>query len=138
MVFKLNISDKGKAWKLQVEDENLVGKSVGDKVKGEEIKSELSGYEFEITGGSDNAGFPLKKDVEGIALKRVLLTKGWGMRDNEEGVRRKKNVRGKQIAGNTSQINIKVLKTGSKGLAEIFPDQNKPKEEKKEEVKAVA
>src|SRR3989344_442179 len=118
MPFKLNISEKGKAWKLQVEDENLVGKSVGDKVRGEEIKSDFAGYEFEITGGSDNAGFPLKKDVEGIALKRVLLTKGWGMRDNEEGVRRKKTVRGKQIAGNTSQINIKVLKTGSKGLAE--------------------
>src|SRR3989344_1629627 len=118
MTFKLNISEKGKAWKLQIEDESLVGKSVGEKIRGEEVKKELKEYEFEITGGSDNAGFPLKKDVEGIALKRVLLTKGWGMRNNEEGVRRKKTVRGKQIAGNTSQINIKVLKTGSKGLAE--------------------
>lgn len=130
MPFKLNISEKGKAWKLDIEDESLVGKSIGSIVKGEEIKSDFNGYEFEVTGGSDNAGFPLKKDIEGIALRKVLLKKGFAMQDNTEGIRRKKTVRGKQISGTTSQINLKVIKTGAKKLEEIFPSQNKPKEKK--------
>lgn len=136
MVFKLNISEKGKSWKVELDNETFVGKQVGEAVKGEEIKPELSGYELEITGGSDNAGFPLKKEVEGVALKRVLLTKGWGMRDNTEGMRRRKTVRGKSITLNASQINLSVKKAGSKSLAEIFPEQNKPKEEKKPEAAA--
>lgn len=144
MSFKLNISDKGKAWKLETESESLVGKSVGDKFQGSDVSPNFEGYEFEITGGSDEAGFPLSKSVEGIALKRVLLTKGWGMRDNTEGMRRRKTVRGKQIAGTTSQINIKVITVGKKNLPDIFPDQNKSavaklkNEDKKEEVKAEA
>ena len=136
MPFKLNISEKGKAWKLELSDESLVGKSVGDVVKGNEIKSDLDGYELEITGGSDIAGFPLKKDVEGIALKRVLLTKGWGMRDNTEGMRRRKTVRGSTLSLSVSQINMKVIKSGAKKLSEIFPDQNKAPEEKPAEAKA--
>ena len=48
------------------------------------------------------------------------------MRDNYEGVRRRKTVRGKIIAANTTQLNLKVIKAGGKPLAEIFADQNKP------------
>jgi small subunit ribosomal protein S6e len=66
MPIKLNISEKGKAWKLEIPEEVLSGKSVGDKFDGKELKPELEGYELEITGGSDNAGFPLSKDVEGL------------------------------------------------------------------------
>lgn len=138
MPLKLNISEKGKAWKLELSEEALTGKSMGDKVQGKELKPELEGYELEITGGSDNAGFPLSKDVEGIGLKRVLLTKGWGMRDNYPGIRRRKSVRGKQIAATTAQLNLKVIKPGSKPLAELFPEQNKPKEKKAAEKKIEA
>ncbi|MBS3065582.1 30S ribosomal protein S6e [Candidatus Pacearchaeota archaeon] len=135
MALKLNISEKGKAWKLEVPEETLSGKLIGDKFDGKEIKPELDGYELEITGGSDNAGFPLSKDVEGLGLKGLLLKKGWGMHDNREGVRIRKTVRGKTISGTTSQLNINVVKVGKKSLGEIFPEQNKkeePKEEKKE------
>jgi small subunit ribosomal protein S6e len=123
MPIKLNISDKGKAWKIEVPEEALSGKSVGDKFDGKDIKPELEGYELEITGGSDIAGFPLSKDVEGLGLRGVILKKGWGMRDSTEGLRVKKTVRGKVISGTTSQINIKVLKAGKKTLAEVFPEQ---------------
>jgi small subunit ribosomal protein S6e len=135
MPLKLNISEKGKAWKLEVSEEVLSGKSIGDKFDGKEIKPELEGYELEITGGSDSAGFPLSKDVEGLGLKGLLLKKGWGMKDNREGLRLRKTVRGKVISATTSLINIKVLKTGKKPLAEVFPA---PKaEEKKEEAPEV-
>ncbi len=131
MPFKLNISEKGKSWKIEMESEFLVGKSVGEKISGKDIKPELEGYELEITGASDMAGFPHSKDVEGLGLKKLLLRKGWGMRDNTEGLRLRKTVRGKVISQLTSQINLSVLKVGTKSLSEIFPDQNKPKEAKK-------
>jgi len=144
MPIKLNISEKGKAWKIEVPEEILSGKSIGDKFDGKEIKPELDGYELEITGGSDSAGFPLSKDVEGLGLKGLLLKKGWGMKNSGEGLRLRKTVRGKIISGTTSQVNINVLKAGKKKLEEIFPEQNKgeelkkegaPKEEKAEEKK---
>jgi len=138
MAFKLNISEKGKAWKLEIESEFLVGKSVGDKIDGKEIKPELEGYELEITGGSDSAGFPLFKEVSGIGLKKVLFKKGWGMHDSKDGIRRKKTVRGKTISSAVSLINMKVINAGKKPLNEIFLDQNKVETEKKEEKKEVA
>ena len=138
MAFKLNISEKGKAWKLEIESEFLVGKSVGDKIDGKEIKPELEGYELEITGGSDSAGFPLFKEVSGIGLKKVLFKKGWGMHDPKDGIRRKKTVRGKTISSAVSLINMKVINAGKKPLNEIFLDQNKVETEKKEEKKEVA
>ncbi len=138
MSFKLNISEKGKAWKLETESDFLSGKSVGDKFEGKEIKPELEGYELEITGGSDTSGFPLYKDAQGIGLKRVLLSKGWGMHDNREGIRKRKTVRGKIISAVVSQINLKVIKSGKRSLAEIFPEQNKAQEVKAEAPKAEA
>lgn len=139
MVFKIIIGDAGKAWRIESESSGLVGKSVGDKIEGSAVNADLAGYELEITGGSDNAGFPLAKDVEGVYLKKLLLTKGFGMKENISGLRRRKTVRGKQISETTVQINMKVVKHGSKKLEEVFADQNKPKaEEKKEEKKVEA
>lgn len=125
MAFKINIGHKGKTWKIESESEALVGKSLGDRVDGKEIKAELEGYEFEIKGGSDSAGFPLYKEVEGIGLRRVMFTKGWGMHDKQKGLRLRKTVRGKTISGAVSQINLMVVKEGLKKLEEIFPEQNK-------------
>ena len=60
MAFKINISEKtGKTYHLDLEGEELVGKELHDKVSGKDIKPELEGYEFEIAGASDSAGFTL-------------------------------------------------------------------------------
>jgi len=142
MTHKLNISEKGKSWKLELEDDILNGKSIGDKIQGKEIKQELEGYELEITGGSDSAGFPMSHKIEGIGRKKELLTKGWGMHKKPKGLRKKrpstpkglrlrKTLRGKSISEQTVQININVLKQGPTPLSEIFPDQNKTKENPK-------
>lgn len=128
MVVKFIIGDKGKAWRVESETvDSLHGKNIGDKISGQEVKAELEGYELEITGGSDNAGFPLSRDIEGIALKKQLLRKGFGMKDNYPGIRRRKTLRGKTISSNISQINLKVIKAGNKKFEEIFVDQNQPK-----------
>ncbi|MFH1801817.1 MAG: S6e family ribosomal protein [archaeon] len=138
MTLKLNISEKEKSWKLEVEPEVLSGRSIGDKIPGKQLKPELDGYELEITGGTDFAGFPMDGDVEGIGMKKQLFTKGWGMHSKPKGDKKKqpkvtgglrlrKTVRGRTVFEKTLQVNMQVLKTGSKKLEEIFPDQNAPK-----------
>lgn len=124
---KVIIGDKGKAWKLELEPDSFSGKSIGDSIAGKDVKAELEGYLFLISGGSDSAGFPLSKDAEGLGLKKVLLTKGFGMQDTRAGVRLRKTVRGKQISSNTAQLNLKVVQAGNKKFEEIFPEQNQPK-----------
>ena len=41
MPFKLNISDKGKAWKIELESDSLVGKKLGETMDGKEISPDL-------------------------------------------------------------------------------------------------
>jgi len=151
MSFKLNISEKnGKTYHLESEGELLVEKELHDKVKGEDISPDLEGYELEITGASDKSGFTAMKNVEGIGLKKVLLTYGKAMKKKPrkegkkkiskkrpKGLRLRKTVRGKIISKEISQINLKVLKEGNKKLKEVFPEQCKTKEEPKtEEIKS--
>lgn len=146
MAFRLNIGNKGKSWKIESDSEDLVGKKIGDKVLGKEVDSRLEGYEFEITGTSDSAGFPGKKDVDAPGLKRELLGYGFSMHIKPKGLRKtrkkspaglrlRKTVRGAVISRAVVQINLKPTKEGSKKLEEVFPEQNQPKV-KKEEAKA--
>jgi small subunit ribosomal protein S6e len=128
----------GKAWRCEIDPETLSGKQVGETIEGSVVHTGLAGYQLLITGGSDAAGFPLKQDIEGIGLKRVLLTKGWGMRDGHQGIRRRKTVRGKQLSPTLAQLNLKVTKTGAIALVDVFADQNKPVEVKPVEKAAAA
>ena len=129
MAFKLNISEKGKTFHIETESEEIIGRKIGEKINGKEISGDLSGYEFEIKGTSDKAGFPGKKEISGMALKKVLLTKGPFLHKTpHKGFRRKKTVRGSEISSNIVQINLNVVKKGGKSLEEIFPGQNQKKE----------
>lgn len=144
MPFKINVSHNGKTYKIETEDETLVGKSIGDNVNGKEIAPELDGYELEVSGGSDKAGFPMYSKVEGIGLKRVLFSRGFGMKNKQKGLRLRKTVRGNTISNAIVQINLKVVKEGSKKFDEITapaPEApaeggEKPAEASKEETKA--
>ena len=139
MAFKLNISDKGKSWKIESSSEAIVGKKLGESIDGSELDESLSGYELKITGASDTSGFTNKTGVQGPETKAEIFTYGWGMhkrprkagkkhRQNINGLRLRKTIRGQQLSEKTSQINMIVVKHGPKKLAEIFPEQNKPKE----------
>lgn len=140
MVFKINLSTKkGKTYKLETEAPSLMQKQIGDKIKGEDISQDFAGYELEITGASDLAGFTSMKEVQGIALKKLLLEYGKAMHKRSKGLRKKprkptkglrlrKTVRGNTISEAISQINIKVIKEGNKKLSEMFPEQNKEPE----------
>jgi len=144
MVFKINVSHKGKTFKIETESEALVGKSIGDKINGKEISEDLADYEVEITGTSDKAGFCGVPTIEGLNLKKALLSYGHGMRKKPKGekklnkkpkgLRLRKTVRGKEISPATVQINSKVTKEGTKKFDSLFekPTEETPTEEKKE------
>ena len=153
MAMKINISEKsGKTFRIESENEELFGKEIRNTVKGEEISPDLAGWEFEIAGASDSAGFPQLESVEGVGLKKVLLKfsdKGMNKRPKHEGKRvraknrpkglkLRKTVRGKVISAATAQLNLKAVKEGSRKLSEIFPDQNKAPEQPVAETSAEA
>lgn len=152
MVFKINIgTPSGKTYKLETESQALVGKELGDKISGKDLANpDFTDYEFEITGTSDKSGFTSMKDVEGIGLKKVLLKYGKAMhkRPRREGkkklttpkpsgLRLRKTVRGKTISDAIVQINLKLVKEGSKKLDQIFapaaPENTEEKTEEKKE-----
>jgi len=134
--FKANIGDPktGKTYKKDIigdEAKHLLGKKIGDKVKGDKIG--FSGYEFEITGGSDSSGFPMRKDVSGTMRKKVLIASGVGTRHNRKGMRLRRRVAANTIHAKTSQINMKILTYGKKALDAESPKEEAPAEAPKKE-----
>jgi ribosomal protein S6E (S10) len=137
MAFKFNVSHKGRTWKAETNNEGLIRMSIGDKLEGNMVSPDLEGYELEITGTADHAGFPGIKSESGPQLRRILLVRGMkgNRKTKPEGLRIKKSVRGNEISEKTVQINTKVLKEGAKKFDEICPV--KVKEEKAKPVEAV-
>lgn len=140
MAFKINISHKGKTHKVETENEGLIGMTIGQKITGEEFSPDLAGYELEITGTSDKAGFPGFIEYIGPSLKKVLLDYGKGMHRKPKGLRKKlgkrtpkglrlrKTVRGKEISADTVQINTKVIKEGAKKFDSLIVKTEEKKE----------
>ena len=133
--FKLCISDpsSGRTFQREVKD-NLarpfIGLNIGETIKGDNF--EIAGYEFQITGGSDYCGFPMRKGILGIR-KKIQSYGGVGFKTMKKGEKKRKTVCGHKINEKIVQINLKITKEGSKKLAEIFPDAEKKLEEKAKE-----
>ncbi len=143
--FKVVISDPktGKSYQQDVKDDvakHFLNKKIGDKIKGEVM--DLTGYEFEIRGGSDSAGFPMRKDLEGQGKKKIFALTGVGLkpkvtftkkgerkiRRKKHGVKQRKTVCGNTIHARISQVNMKILKHGSKPLGKEEASKDAPKE----------
>jgi len=140
MAFKINVSHKGRTFKADSDNEGLIRMKIGDKIPGSMITGDLDGYQLEITGTSDQSGFPGIKGQIGGQLKKMLLNKSdKGMNETRpHGLRLKKTVRGEEISEKTSQINLKVLKEGTKKFDEICPVKVKEKPAAKTETPAAA
>ena len=138
--FKIVIGDKksGRCVQKEVKDDAakpLIGLKIGDKFKGEIL--DLSGYEFQITGGSDYTGLPMRKDVAGAGRKRILVGEGVGVKKFSKitkkgerkihrkytGVKQRRLVCGNTIHAKTAQINIKVLVEGKTPLFEAKAEE---------------
>lgn len=98
----------------------FLGRSIGETVDGDAVG--LPGYTVEITGGSDDAGRPMREDVSGSALREVLLTGGTGYHPQRDGERRRITVRGAEVGEPTVQINAKVTSYGEDAIADLYAE----------------
>ena len=144
--FKLVLGTKdGKCHQKEIkspEADHLLKNRIGDKISGDNLG--FPGYEFQITGGSDKCGFPMRKGIQ-EARKSVLISGGVGFcgkkrkhlkkktKKKQNGLVRRKTVCGEMITKIIHQINMKVLKEGSQKLGEApVQDAASESEEKKE------
>jgi small subunit ribosomal protein S6e len=133
VAFKLVIGYKdGKCVQKELQDpqaSTLLGKKIGDNVTGESIG--LEGYEFQLTGGSDFCGFPMRPDVQGFNRKRILSIAGTiGVRGYYhkkkggkvvtkkigKGIKIRKTVCGNTVNDKTTQVNLKIIKEGAQPI----------------------
>ena len=108
--FKVVVSDprskKTEAKEVKdAEADVLVGHKIGDVVDA----STIGLGKIMVTGGSDRAGFPMRADIMGGGKKYVLLTAGVGLKTAEEGMKKRKLVRGNTITEEIYQVNVKKL-----------------------------
>lgn len=128
---KCVISDgkTGKSYQKVVSDDSLIGRKIRDKVPGN--IAGLTGYELQITGGSDSAGFPMRQDIQGSGRKKILIDKGVGLRKSIKHTFLRKNIRGNTVSDFTAQVNLKITTHGSKPVEELLgipPKEEKPAE----------
>jgi len=127
---KITVSDPQKKTAVQREFEEpqavFLGKKIGEKVGADSIG--LTGFELEITCGSDKEGCPMRKDIEGQGRKRVVLSGPPGFHPDREGKRKRKSVRGNTISSDIVQINTKITKHGAKSAEELWGVTPKKKE----------
>ena len=113
---KLVISDPltGKSTHMDLKENKakvFLGMKIGEELDGSifDVNNKLK-----ITGGSDNAGFPMRGDVLGSAKNYVLLTKGIGFKKGNKGEKRRKLVRGNTISDEIFQVNVVTVNKGKK------------------------
>jgi len=133
--FQFIVSDPNtrKAYKIEVDQTKtagLVGKVIGDTFNGDIIG--LTGYQIQITGGTDKDGFPMHPQVHGPGRKKAILAHPPGFHPKIKGQRKRKMVRGNTISSDIIQINCKVVKSGTKPIEELAPKKEKAEEAKPE------
>ena len=134
--FKIIISDKkGKSISKELKDKEaqpLVGLQVGEIVDSSVVG--IPSGKIQLRGGSDKSGTPIRSDVHGGVKKYVLLSKGAGMRDDREGIRKRKLVRGNMITEEIYQINC-LLTEGNLPLTAESETETETKEPNKTDKK---
>jgi small subunit ribosomal protein S6e len=110
--FKVVVSDpeSGRTTQVEVDGQDanrFLGRELGEEVDGAAVG--LDGATLELTGGSDDAGRPLRADVSGPDLTEVLLEGGVGFQPTRDGERKRVTVRGRELSDAVAQINAKVV-----------------------------
>lgn len=113
----------GKSYQKELKDaaaEALHNKRIGDTVSGDELG--FPGYEFQVTGGSDKCGFPMRKGIQ-AARQRIMVGKSVGCSGldrngkKQKGLLQKKTVCGERVTKIIHQVNMKIVKEGAQPLA---------------------
>jgi small subunit ribosomal protein S6e len=109
--FQVVVSDgTGHTEQFEVDGQDanrFLGRDLGDEVDGGAVG--LDGVTIELTGGSDEAGRPMRADVAGAELKELLLEGGVGYNPSRDGERKRITVRGRRISEATAQINAAMV-----------------------------
>ncbi|WP_336327077.1 30S ribosomal protein S6e [Halovenus sp. HT40] len=124
--FTVAVSDPetGHTYQVDVSDQDanrFIGRELGEEVDGSAVG--LDGFTLELTGGSDDAGRPMRDDVKGESLKAILLTGGTGFNPEKDGERKRVTVRGREVSDATRQINAKIVEQGSGDVEELLTDE---------------
>ena len=85
----------------------LISKRIGEIMDGAVV--DLPGHKIQIKGGSDKDGFPMRPSVHGGVRRSIVLSGGVGFNPTNEGMRRRKTIRGNVITEEIVQINIKII-----------------------------
>ena len=133
--FKLVVADPktGKAYNVDLGGDkaaSIIGKPIGGEVDGTPLG--MAGYKLRITGGSDRDGVPMRSDIPEGVRRKVLLSGGSGFISTEQGLRRRKTVRGRVVTTDIVQVNAVVTQPGKQPLGALFGGAAAPGEEKKE------
>jgi small subunit ribosomal protein S6e len=128
--FKAIISDPEEGTSKVVELEAaratpLIGRRIGEIIDGS--VADLPGHKIQITGGSDKDGFPMRPSVHGGVRRRLILSGGVGFNPKDEGMRKRKTIRGNVITDEIVQVNLKIVEKAKKAK------EIKKTKEKKEE-----
>ncbi|MES3516241.1 MAG: 30S ribosomal protein S6e [Natronomonas sp.] len=115
--------DDGNTHSFEVDGQDanrFIGRSLGETVDGDAVG--LPGYELELTGGSDNTGRPMRADINGTEIRKVLLTGGVGFEPTVDGERKRVAVRGAEVSEETRQINAKIVGRGEESIDDLLGD----------------
>jgi len=130
---KLNISNPtmGTMKKVEIDDDNKVlpffDKRIGAEVEADTLGPEFKGYVFQVAGGNDKQGFPMKQGVLTNGRVRLLLKKGQSCYGPKRtGCRKRKSVRGCIVGPDLSVIHLNLVKKGDEDIAGLT-DEQKPR-----------
>ena len=115
--------ESGMTHQIEVSDQDatrFIGRELGEEVNGSAVG--LDGYTLELTGGSDDAGRPMRADLAGANLSEVLLEGGTGYEPSRDGERKRVTVRGREVSDATRQINAKIVERGSGSVEDLLAE----------------
>lgn len=115
--------DTGETQQVEIDGQDanrFVGRELGEEVEGSAVG--LDGFTLELTGGSDDAGRPLRSDVRGPNLKSILLEGGVGFKPDRDGERKRVTVRGREISDAVRQLNVRIV-DGEGDVAELLDEE---------------
>lgn len=129
--FKVIVSDPETGTSKTVELQEaraspLIGKRIGEVMDGAAV--DLPAHKIQIMGGSDKDGFPMRPSVHGGVRRSIVLSGGVGFNPTNEGMRRRKTIRGNVITDEIVQINAKIVEKPKQAK-----EAKKPKEKKEEQ-----
>ncbi|MFB6295675.1 MAG: 30S ribosomal protein S6e [Halobacteriales archaeon] len=116
--------DTGDSYQFDVEEgagTRFVGRELGEEVDGSAVG--LDGYSLRLTGGSDDAGRPMREDVAGPDLTEIMLAgRSPGYHPDREGERNRVTVRGREVTDAVVQINATIAERGDQPVDELLGD----------------